>query len=98
MFDCRKGRKRRTAVSGCVCFVQKNRMHKKRLDPRREMSFIRTNHELVRTMVRSMQTEPQDNSYYALEKLRDLTHSEKFGAEGRLPTERALAETLNVGR
>jgi len=45
-----------------------------------------------------MQTEPQDNSYYALEKLRDLIHSEKFGAEGRLPTERALAETLNVGR
>jgi GntR family transcriptional repressor for pyruvate dehydrogenase complex len=41
---------------------------------------------------------PQENSYYALEKLRELIRSEAFGATGRLPTERALAELLNVGR
>lgn len=43
-------------------------------------------------------SEPQDNSNYALGKLRELLQTGALGADGRLPTERALAETLNVGR
>lgn len=39
-----------------------------------------------------------DNSNYALDKLRELIHARSFGEDGRLPTERALSETLNVGR
>jgi Transcriptional regulators len=41
---------------------------------------------------------PHENSYYALEKLREVIRLETFAAQGRLPTERALAEMLNVGR
>jgi len=40
----------------------------------------------------------QGNSNYALEKLRDLVRSKSFSDEGKLPTERALSETLGVGR
>nr|WP_245582483.1 FadR/GntR family transcriptional regulator [Neorhizobium lilium] len=39
-----------------------------------------------------------DNSNYALGKLRELLQSGEVGADGRLPTERALAEMINVGR
>ncbi|TWF56387.1 FadR/GntR family transcriptional regulator [Neorhizobium alkalisoli] len=39
-----------------------------------------------------------DNSNYALDKLRELIHARGFGEDGRLPTERALSEALNVGR
>lgn len=49
-------------------------------------------------MVHTVDDLPHDNSYYALERLRELIGQSDFGAEGRLPTERSLAETLNVGR
>jgi GntR family transcriptional repressor for pyruvate dehydrogenase complex len=42
--------------------------------------------------------EPQDNSNYALGKLREWLQAGDLRGDGRLPTERALAETLNVGR
>lgn len=38
------------------------------------------------------------NSNYALEKLRGLLRSKSLGDEGKLPTERALSETLGVSR
>jgi len=38
------------------------------------------------------------NSNYALEKLRGLLRSNGFDSTGKLPTERALAEELGVGR
>ncbi len=44
------------------------------------------------------QSEPRDNSNYALGRLRELLQASAFGQDGRLPTERQLAETLNVGR
>lgn len=41
---------------------------------------------------------PPDNANYALEKLRNLLANGQFGADGKLPTERTLSETLGVGR
>lgn len=49
-------------------------------------------------MVQDIQRIAPDNSNYALERLRELIQSQQLGAEGRLPTERALAEMMNVGR
>jgi GntR family transcriptional repressor for pyruvate dehydrogenase complex len=49
-------------------------------------------------MVQSPNQVSSDNSNYALGRLRDLLASGEIGSEGKLPTERALAETLNVGR
>lgn len=40
----------------------------------------------------------QDNSNFALEQLRTLLRSEKLSTDGRLPTERALSDTLGVSR
>ncbi|WP_026060617.1 FadR/GntR family transcriptional regulator [Pseudaminobacter salicylatoxidans] len=40
----------------------------------------------------------QGNSNYALEKLRELLRSDDVAADGKLPTERALSETLGVSR
>jgi DNA-binding FadR family transcriptional regulator len=48
-------------------------------------------------MVRDIQSFASDNSNYALERLRELIQSQQL-EDGRLPTERALAEMLNVGR
>ncbi|WP_377296160.1 FadR/GntR family transcriptional regulator [Rhizobium sp. SGZ-381] len=46
-----------------------------------------------------VQTQPPlDNANYALEKLRALLHEGDFGADGKLPTERALSERLGIGR
>ncbi|MGE6740394.1 FadR/GntR family transcriptional regulator [Allorhizobium pseudoryzae] len=39
-----------------------------------------------------------DNANYALEKLREVLRESGLGAEGKLPTERELAERLGVGR
>lgn len=39
-----------------------------------------------------------DNANYALEKLRELLRAGGFGVDGKLPTERDLAERLGVGR
>lgn len=39
-----------------------------------------------------------DNANYALEKLRELLREGDVGADGKLPTERDLAERLGVGR
>ncbi|SIQ37362.1 transcriptional regulator, GntR family [Rhizobium sp. RU35A] len=39
-----------------------------------------------------------DNANYALEKLRELLRVGGFGVDGKLPTERDLAERLGVGR
>lgn len=41
---------------------------------------------------------PPDNANYALEKLRELLRAGGVGEDGKLPTERALAEQLGVGR
>jgi GntR family transcriptional regulator, transcriptional repressor for pyruvate dehydrogenase complex len=41
---------------------------------------------------------PLDNANYALEKLRALLGDGDFGADGKLPTERALSERLGIGR
>lgn len=41
---------------------------------------------------------PPDNANYALEKLRDLLRLGTTGADGKLPTERALSEMLGIGR
>lgn len=41
---------------------------------------------------------PADNSYYALVRLREMISSGEFGSEGRLPTERALTDSLGVSR
>lgn len=49
-------------------------------------------------MVQSPNEISSDNSNYALGRLRDLLASGEIGSDGKLPTERALAETLNVGR
>jgi DNA-binding FadR family transcriptional regulator len=49
-------------------------------------------------MVHDQSDATQENSNYALGKLRELLLAGQLGAEGRLPTERALAETLDVGR
>ncbi|TCL73479.1 FadR/GntR family transcriptional regulator [Rhizobium sp. BK251] len=40
----------------------------------------------------------QENSNYALEKLRGLLNSGSLEADGKLPTERALSETFGVSR
>ena len=40
----------------------------------------------------------QDNSNFALEQLRALLRSEKLSTDGRLPTERALSDSLGVSR
>lgn len=39
-----------------------------------------------------------DNANYALERLRELITVSAFGKDGKLPTERTLAERLGVGR
>ena len=49
-------------------------------------------------MVRLVDAASHDNSNYALDKLRELIGKGELGADGRLPTERALAESLAVGR
>ncbi len=41
---------------------------------------------------------PNDNSNYALARLRDYIHTNEVSKDGRLPTERAFAESFNVGR
>ncbi|MGV8935619.1 MAG: FadR/GntR family transcriptional regulator [Allorhizobium sp.] len=41
---------------------------------------------------------PTENSNYALEKLRELLRHGDFGADGKLPTERALSEDLGLSR
>ena len=41
---------------------------------------------------------PQDNSNYALEKLRDLLRQGDVASDGKLPTERMLCEKLGLGR
>ena len=41
---------------------------------------------------------PNDNSNYALARLRDYIQANHLTRDGRLPTERAFAETFNVGR
>lgn len=41
---------------------------------------------------------PNDNSNFALAKLREFIRTGEIAKDGRLPTERAFAETLNVGR
>lgn len=41
---------------------------------------------------------PNDNSNYALAKLRSYIQTQDLAKDGRLPTERAFAETFNVGR
>ncbi|PYG57545.1 FadR/GntR family transcriptional regulator [Rhizobium sp. UGM030330-04] len=43
-------------------------------------------------------TGPNDNSNYALARLRDYIQANHLARDGRLPTERAFAETFNVGR
>jgi DNA-binding FadR family transcriptional regulator len=43
-------------------------------------------------------TSPQDNSNYALEKLRDLLRQGDVASDGKLPTERMLCEKLGLGR
>jgi GntR family transcriptional repressor for pyruvate dehydrogenase complex len=43
-------------------------------------------------------TNPNDNSNYALAKLREYIQTKNLANDGRLPTERAFAETFNVGR
>ncbi|KND19390.1 GntR family transcriptional regulator [Pannonibacter phragmitetus] len=46
-----------------------------------------------------VQTVPHpDNANYALEKLRDMLREGDFGADGKLPTERALSAKLGLGR
>jgi DNA-binding FadR family transcriptional regulator len=62
------------------------------------MSSNCTNCQLVQKMVQGVNNGAHDNSTYALEKLRELIAAGKIGSDGRLPTERALAETLDVGR
>ncbi|KGD94336.1 FadR/GntR family transcriptional regulator [Rhizobium sp. YS-1r] len=49
-------------------------------------------------MVQGKTSEAHDNSNYALDRLRKLMAAGEFGAEGRLPTERALAEMLGISR
>ncbi len=49
-------------------------------------------------MVQHLASVSSDNSNYALGRLRELLRAGELGADGRLPTERALAEMLNVGR
>ncbi|TDK38792.1 FadR family transcriptional regulator [Rhizobium deserti] len=49
-------------------------------------------------MVQDVDIGANDNSTYALAKLRELVATGQIGSDGRLPTERTLAETLDVGR
>ncbi|WP_117191513.1 FadR/GntR family transcriptional regulator [Rhizobium terrae] len=49
-------------------------------------------------MVQGTADQPHDNSNYALDRLRELLQAGEFGPEGRLPTERALAEMLGISR
>ncbi|MFB9952120.1 FadR/GntR family transcriptional regulator [Rhizobium puerariae] len=49
-------------------------------------------------MVQGKAGEAHDNSNYALDRLRELLSAGEFGSEGRLPTERALAEMLGISR
>ena len=42
--------------------------------------------------------ETTGNSNYALDKLRALLRSDSLDADGKLPTERALSEMLDVSR
>jgi len=62
------------------------------------MQSIGTNYKLVRIMVQGNEAESHDNSNYALDRLRELMRAGEFGAEGRLPTERALTELLGISR
>lgn len=41
---------------------------------------------------------PMENSNYALERLRDLLRNGDFGTDGKLPTERTLADRLGLSR
>ena len=45
-----------------------------------------------------MTVNPNDNSNYALAKLREYVQTQDLAKDRRLPTERAFAETFNVGR
>jgi GntR family transcriptional regulator, transcriptional repressor for pyruvate dehydrogenase complex len=56
--------------------------------------------EPISTLVHKMvQIQPHpDNANYALEKLREMLRLGGFGADGKLPTERALSEQLGLGR
>lgn len=45
-----------------------------------------------------MTASPNDNSNYALARLRDYIQANEVAKDGRLPTERAFAESFNVGR
>ncbi|MBS0256666.1 FadR/GntR family transcriptional regulator [Agrobacterium sp. 16-172Ci] len=45
-----------------------------------------------------MTVNPNDNSNYALAKLREYIQTQDLAKDRRLPTERAFAETFNVGR
>lgn len=49
-------------------------------------------------MVQGKTGEAHDNSNYALDRLRELLAAGELGSEGRLPTERALAEMLGISR
>ncbi|MBW6420128.1 FadR family transcriptional regulator [Rhizobium sp. XQZ8] len=49
-------------------------------------------------MVQGNEAESHDNSNYALDRLRELMRAGEFGAEGRLPTERALTDLLGISR
>lgn len=49
-------------------------------------------------MVQGKTGEAHDNSNYALDRLRELLGAGELGSEGRLPTERALAEMLGISR
>lgn len=49
-------------------------------------------------MVQGNNDGAHDNSNYALDRLRELLGAGELGSDGRLPTERALAEMLGISR
>jgi len=49
-------------------------------------------------MVQGKTDQAHDNSNYALDRLRERLGTGELGSEGRLPTERALAEMLGISR
>ncbi|KKX25361.1 GntR family transcriptional regulator [Rhizobium sp. LC145] len=49
-------------------------------------------------MVQVAEGSASNNSVYALDKLRELLQAGELTSDGRLPTERALAEMLGIGR
>jgi DNA-binding FadR family transcriptional regulator len=73
-------------------------MLKKHLDEVLKITSTEPISQLVRTITHMATNQSQENSNYALERLRGLLASDQLDSDGKLPTERALALMFRVSR